>query len=84
MCDFAVFLLALKIPPYLTFFVTKTFFEVKVAIRIYRLEVLCKNWRHFNLEKQGFLDGVCLSKIFTLEPSLCLKVYDGNLGDMLT
>ena len=38
----------------------------------------------FNFEKQGFLDGICLPEIFTSEPSLCLKFYDGNLGDTLT
>ena len=27
--------------------------------------------------------GVRWPKIFTLEPKLCLKVYDRNLGDML-
>ena len=38
----------------------------------------------FNFEEQGLLDGVCLPEIFTSEPNLCLKVYDGNSGDMLT
>ena len=50
---------------------------------INRLEVLYKNWRHVNFEKQGFFDWVCLPEIFTSEPDLCLNVY-GNLGDMLT
>ena len=59
-----------------------TFFEV--WFRIYRLENLHKNWQHFNFEEQGILDGVCLPEIFTSEPNLCLKVYDGNSGDMLT
>ena len=36
------------------------------------------------LNKKDFLDGVHLPEIFTLEINLCLKVYSGNLGDMLT
>ena len=36
------------------------------------------------LKNNAFLDGIRLSEIFTLELNLCLKVYDGNLGDMLT
>ena len=48
------------------------------------IEVLYKNWRHFNFEKQVLLDGVCLPEIFTSEPNLCLKAFSGNLGDMLT
>ena len=46
--------------------------------------MLNKNWRHFNFEKQGFLNGGCLPDFFTSEPNLCLKVNDDNLGDMLT
>ena len=37
-----------------------------------------------NFEKQGFLDGGYLPQFFTSGPNLCLKVYDDNLGDMLT
>ena len=36
------------------------------------------------LKSKAFLDGVCLPEIFTLEIKFCLKVYDGNLGDMVT
>ena len=36
------------------------------------------------LKNKAFLDGVCLPEIFTSEPNLCLNVYYGNLGDMLT
>ena len=32
----------------------------------------------------AFLDGFYLPEFFTLEPNLCLKVYEGYLGDMLT
>ena len=39
---------------------------------------------YLNFEKHGFLEGVCLPVIFTLEPNLCLKLDDDNLGDMLT
>ena len=60
------------------------FSEVQLSLRIYRVEVLYKNWQHFGFEKQGFLDGVCLLEIFTSETNLCLKVYDGNPGEMLT
>ena len=43
------------------------------------LDVLNKNWRYFNFEKQGFLDVRCLPEFFTSEPNWCLKVYDDNL-----
>ena len=36
------------------------------------------------LKNKAFLDGVRLPESFTLEPNLCLKVYDRNLGDMPT
>ena len=46
--------IALRSPSYLTLFVPNIFFEVQLSPRIYRLEVLYKNWRQFNSEKQGF------------------------------
>ena len=36
------------------------------------------------LKNKVFLDEFRSPEIFTLDPNLCLKVYDGNLGDMLT
>ena len=64
MCDLD-FLLVLKIPPYLTFFVPNIFFEAYLSLMIYWLEGLYKNWRRFNFEKQRFLDGVRLPEALT-------------------
>ena len=43
--------------------------DVKVRSFIYEF----KNWWYLILKNKTFLDGV----------NLCLKFYDGNLGDML-
>ena len=36
------------------------------------------------LKNKAFLDGVHLPEMFTLEINLCLKVFNGNVGDILT
>ena len=43
MYDLAVFLLVLKILPYLIFFVPNRSFEVCLSLKLYRVEVLYKN-----------------------------------------
>ena len=35
------------------------------------------------LKNNAFLGGVPLPEVFTLQRNLCLKVYNGNLEDML-
>ena len=54
-------------------------------------ESWCKVWCRLSTKKKSYLlvlltsflefARVRLPEIFTLEPNLCLKVYDGNLGD---
>ena len=54
------------------------------ALKENKIQVYIRVGEILILKNKTFLDVDLLLKIFTLEPNLCLKVNDGNLGDMLT
>ena len=82
-----VLLLVLKIPLYLTFLRAGYFWEevtITHDIHCTGQKSYIRNGDILILNNKAFLDDVHLPEIFTLESNLCLKVYDGNFGDMLT